>query len=298
MKKLRLLSVILFTILSACNLSQSLSREVGTVTEEQGQSAAEETEKSLPTNTPIHPTLTNISTTEVPTSTYTPTTTYTLSPTESLTAALTETPTLTSTATYTPTIIPTYAVFRGKVLPDQVACKYGPGPMYLYKYALYGGSNLEVIGRIETNIYLLVQAIGGDNPCWINADYMELNGELTALEPVDPHIIMAWSPYYGPLTGVAGIRDGNTVTVSWNGIQLRPGDDSEQTPYVLEAWVCVERELVFTPVGTYMNAANIIDEPGCPEPSYGRVMAAEKHGYTPWVAVPWPQHNAAPSPTP
>ena len=298
MKKLRLLSVILFTILSACNLSQSLSREVGTVTEEQGQSAAEETKKSLPTNTPIHPTLTNMSTTALPTSTYAPTTTYTLGPTETLTVAPTETPTLTSTATYPPTIIPTYAVFRGKVLPDQVACKYGPGPMYLYKYALYGGSNLEVIGRIETNTYLLVQAIGGDNPCWINADYMELKGDIMTLEPVDPHIVLGWSPYYGPLTGVAAVRDGNTVTVSWNGIQLRAGDSSEQTPYVVEAWVCVDGELRFTPVGTYMNAANVTDELGCSEPSYGRVMAAEKHGYTKWVAVPWPQHESHLTPTP
>jgi hypothetical protein len=69
---------------------------------------------------------------------------------------------------------------------------------------------------------------------------------------------------------------------------LRAGDDSEQTPYVIEAWVCIDAELVFTPVGAFGIAAEITDESGCSEPSHGRITAAEKHGYTPYVEIPWP----------
>ena len=76
-------------------------------------------------------------------------------------------------------------------------------------------------------------------------------------------------------------RDGNTVTVSYGGLELVPsrGDNSEQTPYVLEAWVCQGGQFVFTAVGSYRHAVDVVDEPGCPEESHGRVSAAEKHGY-------------------
>ncbi|HLF89379.1 MAG TPA: hypothetical protein VI451_10560 [Anaerolineales bacterium] len=33
--------------------------------------------------------------------------------------------------------------------------------MYLYKYGLVGGSNLEIIGRTDLGDWVLIQAIGG-----------------------------------------------------------------------------------------------------------------------------------------
>ena len=41
-------------------------------------------------------------------------------------------------------------------------------------------------------------------------------------------------------------------------------------------------------IGSYLTAVMVVDEPGCAEPSHGRVMLAEKHGYTQSVEVPWP----------
>ena len=78
------------------------------------------------------------------------------------------------------------------------------------------------------------------------------------------------------------------VTVFWHPLILRPGDDSEQVPYVVEAWVCQEGRFIFTPVGSYQTAVEIVDEPGCAEESHARFFAAEKHGYTRGQVVPWP----------
>ncbi len=172
--------------------------------------------------------------------------------------------------------------------------------MYLFKFTVFQDTVLEIIGRMEKSDWILVQAVGGDNPCWVNgsAEYMEVRGDINAVAPVDPHKVLAWSPYYDALTGVSAQRIGDVVTVFWNQLVLRAGDSSEQVPYVVEAWVCRDGEIVFAPVGAYALAAEVIDEPGCVEPSYVRVMGAEKHGYTQWRVVDWPQVNIGPTPTP
>jgi len=213
-------------------------------------------------------------------------------PTETSTPTHTLTPSLTPTATETkiPTLTPTYAILRGQVIPERANCRYGPGASYLYKYGLVGGSNLEIIGRNQLGTWLLIQAIGGDNPCWVKAELMDVRGDVISVEPVDVHIIMPWSPYYGPLKGVSATRQGEIVTVFWSPLELRPGDDAEQVPYLVEAWVCRDGEIVFDPVGAYGTAVEVIDEPGCDEPSRGQVLAAEKHGYTIPVEIQWPSH--------
>ncbi|MEA3351832.1 MAG: hypothetical protein U9Q82_14545 [Chloroflexota bacterium] len=231
------------------------------------------------------PTETATATQPPPTPTLTPVPpTATLSPTFTPTPSQTPTSTKTSTATLTPT----YALLRGQVIPERANCRYGPGAMYIYKYGLVGGSNLEIIGRNGLGDWILIQAIGGDNPCWVKAELMDVKGEIISVEPVDAHIIMPWSPYYGPLKGVSASREGDVVTVFWGALTLHAGDDAEQVPYVIEAWVCQNGEITFNPLGAYGVAAEVVDEPGCDEASHGRVLAAEKHGYTQPVEIPWP----------
>jgi hypothetical protein len=45
------------------------------------------------------------------------------------------------------------------------------------------------------------------------------------------YIPLPQSPYYGPLTGVLTVRNGNEVTISWHGVQLRAGDETAEAPY-------------------------------------------------------------------
>jgi hypothetical protein len=210
-------------------------------------------------------------------------------PTASLTPtpAFTPSPTQTPTQTLTPSITPTYAILRGQVLVRS-NCRYGPGAAYLYKYGLVAGSNLEVIGRNDLGTWILVRAIGGNNPCWVKASLMDLRGDVMAVAPTD--IPLPPSPYYGPLKGVSANRVGDEVSIFWSPLVLRAGDDSGQFPYVVEAWVCQDGQLVFTPLGTYATALKVTDQAGCSEPSRGQVRGAEKHGYTIPVEIPWPQH--------
>jgi len=146
---------------------------------------------------------------------------------------------------------------------------------------------VEIIGRTDRGAWILVQAIGGDNPCWVKASLMDIKGDVMNVAPT--YIPLPPSPYYGPLTGVTAVRAGSQVTVSWHPLSLRAGDGMADAPYVIEAWVCQSGQLVFTPVGAYTNTATILDEPGCRQPSRARIAGAEKHGYTRWVEIPWPQ---------
>lgn len=216
--------------------------------------------------------------------------------TETLTAVPSETPAPTTTvtpadtATPTTTSTPVYSKLRGKVIINQAVCHYGPGAPYLYKYGVYKDYNLELLSRDPQGIYIEIQAIGGNNPCWVKAEYFEIKGELSSLKPIMPEEVkLPWSPYYAPPIGVKASRSGDEVTITWQPLSLKAGDDSEQTPYIVEAWVCQNGELIFQPIGSYQAVVKVNDQTGCSQSSRGRLLAAEKHGYTRPVEIPWPE---------
>ena len=212
----------------------------------------------------------------------TPRPSQTSSPTPNQTIA--PSPTFTETAT----AVPTYTVLRGQVIPEKLSCRFGPGAVYLYKYGILASTNIEILGRMESGEWLLVQAIGGDNPCWVKAELLTIEGELLSLAPLDPHVVLVWSPYYGTLTGAEAIREGELVTLTWHPLELIAGDDSEQVPYVVEAWLCVDGQLRFSAIGAYYPEIIVSDEDGCADVSHARIAGAEKHGYTPWAEFEWP----------
>lgn len=202
------------------------------------------------------------------------------------------TSTVSSTVTPSPeptiTITPTYSILRGKVLV-QSNCRYGPGAMYLYKYGLYPETVLEIIGRTDAGNWVLIRAIGGTNPCWVKASLLDIRGDVLTVQPT--YIPLPQSPYYGSVTGVTARRDGYEVTISWNLFVSNLGDDHSSPTQLVETWVCRDGQLVFTPIGTYDSIITVIDEPGCIEPSHGRVYGVEKHGYTFPVEIPWPVYG-------
>ncbi len=223
-----------------------------------------------------------------------PTVTFTAAPSETPLPSATATPvpsfTPTSTPTATITPIPTYVVLRGIVNQEHVSCFYGPSKAYLYKYGLLKGNRLDIIGYIADTGYIEVQAIGGNNPCWMNLEWMDVQGNINLVQPVDPLTVKRpWSPFYAGLSWVTATRNGNEVKVSWAPLVLRAGDDSEQEPYLLETWVCRASRLTFVPIGVYQTTATVVDEPGCSEESFGRVYGVEKHGYTKYLKIQWPQ---------
>jgi hypothetical protein len=225
-----------------------------------------------------------------PTATLEPTLTPTVTPipTDTLTPTITLTPT--NTLTITPTSTP--VKLMGTVL-EHSNCRYGPGAVFLYKYGLLPTTRMEVIGRDQAGTWLLIHSRGGEDHCWIKAILMEVDGDVMTVPEVDPDIIQAWSPYYpNPLTGVSATRNGNEVTVFWDPLITKAGDEikleASQTYYVIEAWVCREGKITFTVIGSNTTAAKVPDESGCSEPSHARLYGADKHGYTPWIEIPWP----------
>jgi hypothetical protein len=160
-------------------------------------------------------------------------------------------------------------------------CRYGPGWAYLYKYGLVVGSNMEVIGRNAKATWLLVQAINGNNPCWVRADLIAVKGGPMTL--AEAGYKLPYSRRYYPPGNVYTMRRGNEVTIYWDPVRIDPGNDSGQYPYLIEAWVCHAGELVFEPAGTWETSWVYVDEPGCSEPSHAQIFTVEKHGYS------WPR---------
>jgi hypothetical protein len=193
--------------------------------------------------------------------------------------------------TATPSAIPTYAILRGTVNVEKVSCRYGPGAPYLYLYGMVKGAVQEIIGRTDTGKWVLTRARGDKTVCWVKAEFMDIAGDVMSVEMVYPDKYkLPVSPYYGPLTEVNAQRKGNEVVISWKAQALRAGDEESPTSplYVVETWVCQGGQLVFTPMGAYTNTVKLPDEPGCDQPSHGRVYFAEKHGYGGPSEIPWP----------
>jgi hypothetical protein len=270
------LVILIMWTLTACNASKTVS---GTPSQSIVQGVLNSTSTNFATSqaSTLAPSYT---------ATHRPTETQVLKPTTTHTRTSTSSPTQTQSDTATPSITPTYAILRGTVL-EQANCRYGPGAAYLYKYGLYPGYNLEIIGRNEEGTWVVIRAIGGTNPCWVKASLMDIHGDVMSLAPAS--LPLPQSPYYGPLTGVSAVRDGSMVIISWNSLQLRAGDDSLQYPYLVEAWLCQDGQVSFFPIGSWDTILTVQDDPGCDEASHARVYGVEKHGYTAWVNVPWPK---------
>ena len=83
-----------------------------------------------------------------------PITTHTLTGLPS-TEVFTPIPTLTNTPfpfpteTVTPTPLPVVERLKARVAADLLSCRYGPGPEYLYLFALRRGANIELVGRVD-----------------------------------------------------------------------------------------------------------------------------------------------------
>jgi hypothetical protein len=234
--------------------------------------------------------------------------TVTLTPTPDESPTPTSTPTITDTPTQTPspTSTPTYSPpwIRVKMWSQ---CRYGPGVGYLYEYDLFDGNLMEVIGWREIlsqqrdgtwqpSVWLYVRAVGGVNICWVNSNLVEVvRGDIFDAPPYTSRLPA--SQLYRAPKAVEAWRDGNMVTVIWSSIWMTEDD---YRGYLVEAWVCHGGQLYFAPVGyagvnTSHPAVLIPDEPGCSELSGGRLYAAEKHGYTTWIQIPWPDFDSTKS---
>jgi hypothetical protein len=205
--------------------------------------------------------------------------TKTHSPTQ--TQLSTQTPTYTPTFFSSPTITetqgplpsPTTIVARpeGTVLL-QASCRYGPGAAYLFEWGLYPGDFVRIINRNEDGSWVYIKPITYNNECWVKTKFLETKGNIDSLEE-----------YYSPLPQGYLYRPVHYV------VATRKGDDDRG--YLIEAWVCLDGKFLFMPTNYFpytKTFAIIRDEPGCAQESHARIFTVEKHGYMPWISIPWP----------
>ena len=260
-----------------------------------GCAAVDRLPGSLPgkTSTPVASPTPTAAVAAVATATATPV----FTPSETSTPAASSSPTSLPSATP----VPTYAILRGTVNEAKVSCRYGPGAMYLYLYGLNEGANQDVIGRTDTGKWVLTRARGDNKACWVKASLRNIKGDVMSVQMVYPdlyHIPPSNQGYLAPWD-VAAVRHGNQVVISWKSEALRPGDEESATSvlYVVETWTCVDGQVTFNPVGAYASQVTVADEPGCSQPSHGRVFFSEKHGYAGPSTIPWPAAGAIPAAT-
>jgi hypothetical protein len=112
---------------------------------------------------------------------------------------------------------------------------------------------------------------------------VEIHGDIFTLR-VAP-VRLPQSTLYGPPQGVTAVRDGNTVTVTWQPVDMTEDDDRG---YMIEANLCQNGNLVWMAVATITPTYTFTDETICSEASNGLLYTVEKHGYTDPVSIPWP----------
>lgn len=224
--------------------------------------------------------------TETPTYTLTPTASQT--PTVTLSPTITQTSTTTVTPSRTPTITPT-PIITGRV-KVQANCRYGPGSAYLYEWGLFPANRLTALGRNQDASWIYVDPWTYMDMCWVKADLVDFSGDVHDLPQIRTQL--PYTEFYWPVRNVkAGrIGDGDEVMVTWD---LIPMSLDDNRGYLIEAWICQDGQLRFTPLQYWFPPAIIRDETGCMEPSSGRIYTAEKHGYTEWVGIAWPPHPDA-----
>ena len=206
---------------------------------------------------------------------------------------LTETPLPTEMAGLIPfnTSLPMAERLKARVTADLLSCRYGPGAEYLYLYALRKTANIELIGRTDANHWVWVD---GKNKCWVNATFLEIEGDPMSLPIVYPDTAkLPVSPYYPGPGWANATRKGDKVEVTWEAVPISPGkyEDENMHQYIIEVWRCEGGQMIFETLGTNFPFITLEkDEAGCSTPSHGKVFVQEKHGYGGPIEIPWPEH--------
>ncbi len=140
--------------------------------------------------------------------------------------ALTDTPVPTGTpkvtATVTPTITPTYetpiARFEGNT-----NCRQGPGVAYEIVTVVRSGQKAEVIGKSEQGNYWLIRNPNGEETCWVAGDFAQTSGSIhllpTVTAPPTPSPAPPKAPAWQSWTYSCAFASGGsnaTVQLAWS----------------------------------------------------------------------------------
>jgi len=165
----------------------------------------------------------------------------------------------------------------------QANCRYGPSTGYLYAWGMYPGDTATVWGRDYSGNWLWIAPDNIEYQCWLAKSVAEVTGD-TSRMPVAP-VRLPQSSLYGPPESITTTRDGDSVTITWQRVNMTEDDNRG---YMIEANVCQNEYLVWMAVSTMENTYTFTDESTCSQESSGKLYTVEKHGYAGPVPIPWP----------
>lgn len=208
------------------------------------------------------------------------------SPTPDLT--FTPSPTLTPSPTATPLVI---LPFLNGIVNEQSSCRYGPGAAYLFEWGLYPQDSVRILNRNWDGSWVYVKPNTYNNECWVKVSLLSFQGDVNSLEEYYSPLPYVYTYLYVPVKYVIVERNGDEVLISWDPVKMTEDDDRG---YLIEAWVCQAGKFIFLPINIFpytKTFAKIDDEPGCSQPSHARFYTVEKHGYMPYIEIPWPEYK-------
>jgi len=201
----------------------------------------------------------------------------------------TNTPTPAPTDTPEPTITPTPEATGPTVTVNKQAhCRYGPSAAYLHAADLYAGDAGTVRYRAMYSSWLYVQFEKLNYSCWVAPSVVDVIGDISSLQKIEPDLLRIGSNMYGPPQNVQATRDKNKVIITWDQVKMTADDDRG---YLIEAFVCQGGAYIWW-TDSYPEQGStsytVKDEAGCNSPSWGRVYTVEKHGFSQPADIPWP----------
>ena len=123
-------------------------------------------------------------------------------------------------------------------------------------------------------------------PAWHAASLVEPAVDINSLLIVDYTQLLPITGAIAPPGNVSTMRNGDTVTISWDAINIDP---SGARGYLVDVFVCQAGayiKFIANPQGT---SIDITDQQNtCAGPSGGKLYGAAATGYTEPVTVPWP----------
>jgi hypothetical protein len=223
--------------------------------------------------------------TETPEPTVTLTRTATSRPTNTLTPTLEVSPT--ATATPSPTATATFA-FPSVTVNKQAHCRYGPSAAYLHAADLYPGDVGTVRGRYIYSNWLYIKLDKLNYFCWAAPSVVDVVGDVSTVAYKELNLQSIGSNQYGPPNNVTAVREGNSVTISWDKVEMTKDKDRG---YLLELFVCQDTIYLWW-TDSYPDqdstSYTVKDEAGCAQPSSGKLYTVEKHGFSEPAIITWP----------
>ena len=161
-------------------------------------------------------------------------------------------------------------------------CRVGPGEAYISVSVFDEGHEAVARGRDFDSDWVWLQPPDFNQRCWVHAGNMEFSSDMRSGVPFVVTSVVTNSEVPAP-SGVSAVRNGNSVTFSWNAIPSAP-----EVGYLIEARQCLNGNLIDFAYATGGTSITLNDTADCGGGAFGELRGKNKLGYSSAVRLPWP----------